>query len=107
MKTFSIILAVLVLFLSGIPCDDLNQNNDGELLVYSQSNSHDDHGDHQNSDACSPFCACQCCQSSAVPLNPILNAAITTYYIQKKPSYRQVFYPNGIIYSIWRPPQLS
>lgn len=62
MKVFAIILSAIVFWLTLTPCIDEAQDNalqKNELTQQTQNNHHND-GD----DACSPFCTCQCCQTT-------------------------------------------
>lgn len=64
MKYFAFILAFVVLALSVNPCAD--GFADGQMhkseMVHAQGDSdHNDDADH-----CSPFCTCQCCQSTVL-----------------------------------------
>ncbi len=106
MKLISVILAVLMLYLSGMPCDDVEvADNDGTVTYALAQDGHDHDGDSPESDGCSPFCVCHCCHTHIVIPNHPLTTSVAVHNNQDKPSYYQDFYPNGIIYAIWRPPQ--
>ncbi len=61
MKIAAYILSFIVLLLSVTPCVDNNNTNCGQQTEIDHSTS----GSHQNDlDHCSPFCTCQCCQTS-------------------------------------------
>lgn len=61
MKIAAYILSIVVFVLTIIPCIDKPEDNTvAKSLITEQTNN-----PHQNDiDHCSPFCACQCCQTS-------------------------------------------
>lgn len=99
MKLTSLILAILIVFLSGMPCDD-------SAVASANTQLHHDHGGGSaESDNCSPFCVCRCCQVPVVIPVPSLYTPLTVLNRYTKTSYYQGFYSNGINHSIWHPPQ--
>ena len=102
----AIILATLMLYLSGMPCDDVEVvNNDGAITYTQTQQDHGHDGGSSGSDDCSPFCVCHCCHTHIVIPNHPLGTSVAVIQGQQKVDYYQDFYPNGIIYAIWRPPQ--
>lgn len=70
MKLFAYILSFVVLALTAIPCVDVPNDNTLQKSEISQNTSNN----HQsNTDHCSPFCICQCCQTNFY----ISNIAVT------------------------------
>ena len=62
MKIFAYILSFVVLALTLTPCVDKPTDNTMQKLELTQSTNT---STHQNDfDHCSPFCTCQCCQTS-------------------------------------------
>lgn len=59
-KILAIILALYILLLSGIPCDDIFFSSPSQPAGISQTSFSASHGD---TDHCSPFCTCQCCRA--------------------------------------------
>ncbi|MCK9613279.1 MAG: hypothetical protein M0R16_10340 [Bacteroidales bacterium] len=61
MKFLAVILSFIVLGLSAAPCiDDMKDGSPQKIET-----SHNGNNNHQNeTDHCSPFCTCQCCQST-------------------------------------------
>jgi hypothetical protein len=94
-----------MLSLSGIACDDIETDDNGTATLILTSDSHNHAGDIPESDGCSPFCVCQCCQTHFdIPVLAL--KAINVFQLsQDKSDLSGEFFPNGIIYSIWRPPQ--
>ena len=73
MKIIAIILSVLFLSLSVVPCADAATDfEDGDLIVQ----QHNDH--NASADLCSPFCQCQCCHNHImVYSNPVLEQSVS------------------------------
>jgi hypothetical protein len=71
-KYIAIILSILTITLSALPCDDELVNADTESIVLN-SDSHDDH--HDSGDLCSPFCTCVCCAN--VVVEPVFDQELT------------------------------
>jgi hypothetical protein len=61
MKLFSLILSFIVLVLTVNPCID--KPKEDSLLKTEIIHHTDDGNNHNDTDHCSPFCICQCCQS--------------------------------------------
>jgi hypothetical protein len=62
MKILAFILALIVMWLTTIPCIDVPQDN--ILHKIENSNQNQDTRHQDDSDHCSPFCTCNCCQSN-------------------------------------------
>jgi hypothetical protein len=62
MKYFAYILSFIVLVLTVNPCIDGLKDNALQKSEISQSTNNNNH--QNDTDHCSPFCTCQCCQSS-------------------------------------------
>ena len=62
MKIFAYILSIVVLFLTANPCIDELKNNALQKSEISHNTNNDNH--QNDKDHCSPFCTCQCCQTS-------------------------------------------
>ena len=102
MKWMSTLFAALMLCLTVIPCDDVKGAADPETEMHSHD-SHE-HGEHSDTEGCSPFCVCNCCQTHIV--FSIYNfQALLAINIQSKPDFYSNFHPRSILYAIWRPPQ--
>ncbi|WBL25305.1 DUF6660 family protein [Zunongwangia sp. HGR-M22] len=64
MKFIGIILAVLFLSLSFLPCSDVASDNEEHTHVV------ESHSDHDGAvDLCTPFCYCQCCHNHMMTYN--------------------------------------
>ena len=102
MKYFAFILSVYVLVLTAIPCVDVPK--DDNLHKIELSNTTSDHHEH-DTDLCSPFCTCDCCDS------PIINNS--TIHFTCTPIAQKILteYNNSFVSSlfatIWQPPKLS
>lgn len=103
MKYLAVILSIYIFALNVAPCTDYDASDDNAKTEISQANG-DDH-QHQDSDGCSPFCICQCCQISAIYFDaPHLEFNIVYMATQ------DFFYLNGseknITTSLLQPPQV-
>jgi len=107
MKLMSAILAVLMICLSVIPCDDVEgaENCGTETHFHAQSNQ--DHDGHSESDGCSPFCVCQCCHTPVILSSYFARTSIFLNNTNIKLDHYQSFLPNSIIYAIWHPPKFA
>lgn len=78
MKIVAFILSIYILALNCSFCEDNSVINDEVKIEISQ---HSD-GGHNDSDLCSPFCQCHCCQIHATCFNkqdyPIASIYIST-----------------------------
>lgn len=106
MRFVTLILLSLIMYLAVIPCNDTAEAESNKTSYNTPGQSVQDHGEqsHNNND-CSPFCVCNCSQTrSFVPYSSFkgtLALNINRNSINPFPD----FYPDGIIHSIWRPPQ--
>ena len=62
MKLFAYILSFVVLALTAIPCVDVPKDNSVQKTELSNTTSDNNH--QSDTDHCSPFCTCQCCQTN-------------------------------------------
>jgi hypothetical protein len=103
MKGVTIILSILILFLSLKPCSDGNNSEDEHTDEVSVNHNHQEDSD----DSCAITCICSCCGMS-ITYQPILtqdlslHSTISTLLSSTYQSnYRFDFHAN-----IWQPPQL-
>ena len=108
MKFINIILSVIILALSCMPCTDMEgsgvSHSSSELALNNDSHSHD-----KQIDLCSPFCACNCCNTQMFTYFSItaIDFPIVTGVIKiSLPSYKSIFSSN-FFGSIWQPPQIA
>lgn len=107
MKLLSAILAILMIYLSVMPCDDINEtkNSGVESSFLTQCNQHND--GHAESDDCSPFCICQCCHTPVIMNTFFVRTSVVSFTIQDKLGYYESLNANSFINTVWHPPQLS
>jgi hypothetical protein len=106
MKLFSTFMAILVIWLSCLPCADFALAKKAVEFEKSSSVSerHNESQD-EHSDSCSPFCQCMCCagfsitHSTAVLNEPVVrqNTHSASYVLT---NIHEISLP------IWQPPQL-
>lgn len=61
LKSIGFILAIYILALNFAPCEDNHESIDSATASIELMDSEGDH-EHSDSDLCSPFCQCNCCQ---------------------------------------------
>ena len=99
MKLVTLILTIITLASSSIPCSD-GVNETANTI---QTENHSEH----SGDGCSPFCTCACC-GIAIPFEVLVfedenfNTVIVSHHFNHKDLFTQ-----GYITSIWHPPAIS
>jgi len=105
MKIFAFILTVIVLTLNCMPCADNPDamNNSDAKTELSKPGKQQEHND---TDACSPFCTCNCCTGFTFLFVPYqidhsisLSAEKTVSHLSSKIS--------DIALPVWQPPRIS
>ncbi|WP_431217099.1 DUF6660 family protein [Puia sp. P3] len=104
MRAFSLIMAVIILIQSWMPCKDdvfamKGDKTKTEISKTSRHNSQD------HSDTCSPFCQCACC--AGFSFNHMFGS-VSTLEIKGDRHFTS-YSPGNIIeisLPIWQPPQL-
>ncbi len=94
-----------MLYLSCLPCGDIGECNvKPEAKIYTIDN-HKQH--NHESEACSPFCICSCCATSAyyTPFTKYLVSKVV-FQSEKYPLYNVAINAEAH-YSIWQPPKIS
>ncbi|MHB1106390.1 MAG: DUF6660 family protein [Lutibacter sp.] len=102
MKIIAIIISIITITFSALPCDDDVNLNDQQLTSISQSSNNDNGG----IDLCSPFCICICC--TGVVLEPTIQRDILISEIPAKElntGYIASFTSNSLTL-ISQPPQV-
>ena len=102
MKSIAFIMSVYILSLNFMMCEDINEQDHKSKVAITDA-LQGDHG-HSDSDLCSPFCICQCCQINIVSIN------FLAYKISSQEMYAPIFYKNNgmkqdVSYTILQPPQ--
>jgi hypothetical protein len=105
MKLFTFLLAVMVLALSCIPCNDneLALDNNKAKAEISKSNQQKE---HNNSDSCSPFCICNCC-TGFTNISANYRVTIPVMLMIKKVAAHLPAATSNIALPVWQPPQLG
>jgi len=103
MKFFVHILSLYILVLTAIPCIDKPEDHSLQKSVISSKTAE---SYHHEIDHCSPFCTCNCCSSSKIQQQIVIefNCAeiLLSCFSEKSPS--AVSAPPG---TVWQPPRLS
>ena len=107
MKLFALILAICISYLAAMPCADAilaAESCDTEAAHHHPPGENpDDHGD---SDFCSPFCICSCCQTHIVTLGMEPVEAITLIPIHIKNSNEPHMIGLEAVFECWHPPNV-
>jgi len=104
MKFFALIMAILVLALSVMPCAD-NEALQGKEGAKTELSKTTKQQNYPIQDDCSPFCQCSCCAGFSI--NHLVASVATELYISGNPT--SSFLPSEVInvsLPIWQPPQL-
>ena len=108
MKIWRIILSVILVVLSCLPCAD------GAVVSTRETNvaaaSHNSHSKEHSGDLCSPFCICNCCGVQILNFTPALAFephTVPAELIVKPEITYQSNFASQFSGGIWQPPQLS
>lgn len=99
MKFFAIILSIVVLWLTLMPCIDTPEQNCANKTEMAQQHSHS-----EDIDLCSPFCTCHCCQSCVHLPMMLFTLACST---QQEHLYPITFQgvPKDFNFDLYKPPR--
>jgi len=104
-KFLAFILSIYILGLSFVTCNDndIPDNTSNNDIVHVLKS--DQHSDSGETDFCSPFCSCQCCQ---ININTV---ALISYDVISLDIFTTIFsHPNqlaqDVTYSFFQPPQV-
>jgi hypothetical protein len=108
MKVSSILLSIILVILSCLPCaDGANESIEKNHIA---ATSHDSHSKDHNGDLCSPFCICNCCGVQILSFTPSLTFnlnPIPAEPIVKPETTYQSSLASQFSGGIWQPPQLA
>ena len=109
MKSASIILSIILLVLSGLPCADADKDvvidATGKVIAHT-----DEHSKELHTDLCSPFCVCNCCGVQILSFTPALVFEVLSVpadYAEKPLIIYNSNLASQFLGGIWQPPQLS
>ncbi|ELY1978429.1 hypothetical protein SL055_000612 [Flavobacterium psychrophilum] len=97
-------MSIVFLLISCMPCADKEQVVSFEKVTVTNSPKQ-----HQDKDACSPLCVCNCCGCQGFACNTIYNynfVSVNTIIDKKIPEYKSILTSN-FFGSIWQPPQIN
>ncbi|MBP7273666.1 MAG: hypothetical protein KA974_07480 [Saprospiraceae bacterium] len=105
MKIFTLIFSFYLLGLSCLPCGDKEECTVKADTTISAPINHDNHS--QDTEHCTPFCACSCCAASVTfPTMASYKIPKRIFPTTKYPVYN-ISYSSQVSFSIWQPPKLS
>ncbi|HUC80348.1 MAG TPA: DUF6660 family protein [Flavisolibacter sp.] len=103
-KGLTLVLLVVMLIVSFLPCADVQASSTTEKTKITESTT-DRHDDHSQQDQCPPFCQCECC--SLVSFYLPVQTDFTPVIQYHQPYLSQP--ANAVVqkpHDIWQPPQL-
>lgn len=107
MKIFMFLMAVYILVLTAVPCNNINNkcNNKNSKTELTLNIDHPQDKD----DCCTPFWTCDCCITSLLAIDfPVFSFKKPLVFdISQKIIIRNFFFISDYFGSIWQPPQLS
>ena len=106
MRLTSLLMAMLILILSCLPCADVDAMPTPSVHSEITKSSQQQHQEHQGKDMCSPFCHCACCSTFSV-VNVPLSLPQHVEAVEA-PIYASAI-PDEVIeisLPVWQPPQL-
>ncbi|WP_338081525.1 DUF6660 family protein [Aestuariivivens sediminis] len=103
MKGIAIILSLIVLVLTIIPCSDGNNTEDQYRDEISTNHNHQNDSD----DTCALTCICNCC-GTVITYQPLatFNLGLKNQILREMVSVHISIYRFNFQYNIWQPPQL-
>lgn len=104
MKNIAIILSLYLLTLIALPCIDVQKDIAKHQVELSQQNQDEHH--HSDADHCSPFCTCNCCATSLIIQEYIVQSNSFSYH-EKQYFPVSSFSFSDPLASIWQPPKIS
>ncbi|RTY97223.1 hypothetical protein EKM02_14045 [Flavobacterium sp. RSP49] len=87
-----------------MPCADMEQDVSYNKLIISNQSTQ-----HQDKDACSPLCICNCCGCQGFAYNTVYayNLFSVKILIDKKTAEYKSILTSNFYGSIWQPPQIN
>ena len=108
MKYLSFLLSIYLLVISILPCSDAHSMDTAAPMRIEQSCA-DNHEAH-HTDACSPFCVCNCC-STNVSLTINNDVELKTlkpiYFEQIQYVLQTINFHSTYFGNIWQPPKIN
>lgn len=106
MRFTALILALLILVLSCLPCADSDVMPLSGVKKEVSTSSQKQHQQHQEKDLCSPFCHCSCCSTYSVVNIPLVIAVIIQQPVCISHASQVSDAVIEISLPVWQPPQL-
>ena len=102
MKIFAAILSLYILALSIKPCIDIHKENMLQKIGISENSASNAHNE---TDDCSPFCSCACCNSSVLHQVFAIQFSCFSFYQKHFPKFQSSKITSSLA-AIWQPPKL-
>ena len=104
MRRLTFIWATFILLLSCLPCADISALPDVKVKT-TLAQSVDQHEDHTNEDACSPFCSCACCATHSVVHPPLYVPLAAMTHADRHTVFHASNEATEVLQAIWQPPK--
>ncbi len=101
MKLLAIMLSILTMTLSFIPCDDERATSEQVVFASQESDKHCD----DFSDLCTPFCSCVCCARVIVEQNAQQSIQAVAISSKQLRNYTNVIHSSDFLDEILHPPR--
>lgn len=101
----SLILALILLGLSFVPCSD------SIIALDDIQHEHADHSDETHEEGCSPFCTCECCSIFVEDYHFELTIYEASFLLDLVPreTFNHYSFDYSFVFSncIWNPPRIA
>ena len=104
MKIIAIILSFYVLALTAKPCIDDEKDMAKHQTEFTQTSQDAHH--HSDKDNCSPFCTCNCCATSVIFQEYLVQMNSFSFFEKQYFPVSNIFFSDPLA-SIWQPPKIS
>jgi len=105
MRGLTFIWATFILLLSCLPCADISALPHIKAKT-TWTSSVDQHSNHADEDACTPFCSCACCATHSVVHAPLYVPLAAVTYANRHALFYTSNEATKILRAIWQPPKL-
>jgi hypothetical protein len=107
-KFVNIILSIIILALSCLPCADMEAGSVSHSSIEFASNN-ESHSHDNQIDLCSPFCTCNCCSGQVLTYFAVavIDFPVATGVIKIALATYKPFFSSNFYGSIWQPPQIA
>ncbi len=112
MRLLMSLMSVYMLFLTTIPCSDslarILCDHDNTFTLHMEEIEQNVHSESEQ-DACSPFCACDCCGIKLSSYSLFLSEwkLLALFYDNYRPPFKNIGHDSWSSIPVWQPPQMD